>query len=56
MLWCEQFLFFGQDKGNTPLHVAAVSNQAAQIELLLVYGADPGLTDINAKTAADVAR
>lgn len=48
--------YFHPDKGNTPLHVAAVSNQAAQIELLLVYGADPGLTDINAKMAADVAR
>lgn len=44
------------DKGNTPLHVAALSNQATQVELLLVYGSDPGTVDVSGKTAADVAR
>lgn len=44
------------DKGNTALHVAALSNQATQVELLLVYGSDPGTVDVSGKTAADVAR
>ena len=45
-----------QEKSNTALHVAALSNQPNQVELLLVYGADPGTFDIHGKTPSDVAR
>ena len=36
--------------------VAARAGQACQIELLLVYGADPGATDKSGKSASDYAR
>ena len=36
-----------------PLHVAAQSGQALQIELLLIYGADPAAYDSNGKTPAE---
>ena len=45
-----------QEKGNSPLHVAANSGQAAQVELLVIYGADPGAYDSNGKTPVDHAR
>jgi len=45
-----------QEKGNTPLHVAARAGQASQAELLAVYGADPGAPDSNGKTPPDYAR
>ena len=45
-----------QDKGTSPLHVAAAVNQPLQVELLLVYGADPGAYDQNGRTPGDVAR
>ena len=44
------------EKGTRPLHVAAGAGQASQVELLLVYGADPGRVDANLKTPADHAR
>ncbi|XP_067376053.1 ARF GTPase-activating protein GIT2a isoform X8 [Channa argus] len=48
--------FFHPEKGNTPLHVAAKAGQVSQIELLTVYGADPGAPDSNGKTPIDYAR
>lgn len=45
-----------QEKGTTPLHVAAKEGQISQIELLVVYGADPGMTDSQGKTPIDYAR
>lgn len=45
------------EKGSTmPLHSAAKSGQAAQVELLLLYGADVNATDANGNTAVDLAR
>lgn len=44
------------EKGTSALHVAAHFNQPSQVELLLVYGADPGLMDVNGKIPLDVAR
>lgn len=38
-----------------PLHVAAQSGQALQIELLLIYGADPAGYDTNGKTPVEFA-
>jgi len=45
-----------QEKGTTALHVAAGAGQASQIELLLIYGSDPGATDSFGKTPGDHAR
>lgn len=45
-----------QEKGTTPLHVAAKAGQVLQAELLVVYGADPGALDINGRTPMDYAR
>lgn len=45
-----------QEKGNTPLHIAAKAGQILQAELLAVYGADPGALDSNGKTPIDYAR
>lgn len=45
-----------QEKGTCPLHVAAGAGQASQVELLLVYGADPGSLDTQHKTPIDHAR
>ena len=36
--------------------MAAQAGQALQIELLVVYGADPGAFDANGKTPVDYAR
>lgn len=46
----------GQEKGSTPLHVAAKAGQVSQVELLTVYGADPGAPDSRGKTPIDCAR
>jgi hypothetical protein len=46
----------GQEKGTTPLHVAAKAGQLSQAELLVVYGADPGAEDSRGKTPVDYAR
>uniref|UniRef100_A0A9J7XBY6 G protein-coupled receptor kinase interacting ArfGAP 2b n=1 Tax=Cyprinus carpio carpio TaxID=630221 RepID=A0A9J7XBY6_CYPCA len=48
--------FFHPEKGNTPLHVAAKAGQLLQVELLTVYGADPGAPDSSGKTPVDYAR
>lgn len=45
-----------QEKGTTPLHVAAKAGQILQAELLVVYGADPGAPDVNGRTPIDYAR
>ncbi|KAF6017751.1 GIT2 [Bugula neritina] len=43
------------ERGNRALHVAAQSGQSLQVELLVVYGADPGAADSLGKTPADYA-
>ena len=48
-------IFFLQEKGNGPLHVAAQNGQATQCELLICHGADPSALDTNEKTAAKLA-
>jgi len=48
--------FVSQEKGNTPLHVAAKAGQALQVELLVTYGADPAGQDANKQTPEDLAR
>jgi G protein-coupled receptor kinase interactor 2 len=49
--------FVHEEKSSTmPLHVAAKFGQAAQVELLLVYGADINATDGNGNTAIDLAK
>ncbi|XP_046562539.1 ARF GTPase-activating protein GIT2-like [Haliotis rubra] len=48
--------YFHLEKGNCPLHIAAQANQASQVELLVVYGADPGALDLGGKTPIDYAR
>nr|XP_022339473.1 ARF GTPase-activating protein GIT2-like isoform X2 [Crassostrea virginica] len=48
--------YFHPEKGNCPLHVAAQSGQPLQVELLIVYGADPGAYDSNGKTPIDHAK
>ncbi len=44
------------ERGNTPLHVAAKENQALQVELLFLYGADVAARNNNSQRPADVAR
>lgn len=49
--------FIHDEKGSsTPLHNASKFGQAAQVELLLVYGADINATDGSGNTAVDLAR
>ncbi|KAJ3605840.1 hypothetical protein NHX12_027884 [Muraenolepis orangiensis] len=48
--------FFHPEKGNTPLHIAAKAGQLFQVELLAVYGADPGALDSGGQTPIDYAR
>ncbi|XP_014674693.1 PREDICTED: ARF GTPase-activating protein GIT2-like isoform X1 [Priapulus caudatus] len=49
--------FCHSEKSNTtPLHIAAKACQAAQVELLVVYGADPGALDTAEKTPVDYAK
>ncbi|XP_069702945.1 ARF GTPase-activating protein GIT2 isoform X2 [Periplaneta americana] len=48
--------YFHEEKGTTPLHVAAKVGQVYQAELLVVYGADPGAEDSQGKTPVDYAR
>ncbi|VDI49955.1 G protein-coupled receptor kinase interactor 2, partial [Mytilus galloprovincialis] len=48
--------YFHPEKGNCPLHVAAQSGQPLQVELLVIYGADPGAFDSNGKTPIDHAK
>lgn len=48
--------FFHPEKGICPIHVAARAGQCSQVELLVVYGADPGAYDWEGITAAQHAR
>lgn len=48
--------YFHDEKGTTPLHVAARGGQPGQAELLLVYGADPGTPDAHGVSAVEYAR
>ena len=48
--------YFHPEKNSTPLSVAAKAGQVCQVELLLVYGADPGATDLEGRTAGDQAK
>jgi len=48
--------YFHPEKNSTPLSVAAKAGQVSQVELLLVYGADPAAVDLSSKTAGDHAR
>lgn len=43
------------ESGNTPLHVAGKEGQALQVELLWIYGADPGQKNAHGKTPTDLA-
>lgn len=45
-----------QEKGTTPLHVAARAGQALQIELLIVNGGNPSIIDFNGQTPAEIAK
>lgn len=51
----KRYLFF-KEKGTTPLHVAAQAGQVLQVELLLVYGANPNEEDQQGRTPAYYAR
>jgi len=48
--------YFHPEKNSTPLSVASKAGQVCQVELLLVYGADPAATDLDGKTAVDYAK
>ena len=48
--------YFHPEKNSTPLSVAAKAGQVCQVELLLVYGADPAATDLLGKNAGEYAR
>lgn len=48
--------YFHDEKGTSPLHVAVKSEQLLQLELLLVYGADPNCPDAHGKSPLDYAR
>ncbi|KAB0795589.1 hypothetical protein PPYR_12428 [Photinus pyralis] len=48
--------YFHDEKGSTPLHVAAKANQLMQSELLITYGADPTCPDRQGKTPIDYAK
>lgn len=48
--------YFHPEKNSTPLSVAAKAGQVCQVELLLVYGADPAALDLQGKSAADYAK
>ena len=45
-----------QDRGNTPLHVAAQAGQAMQVELLVANGAHPSTLDKLGHTPEECAR
>eukprot|EP00096_Caligus_rogercresseyi_P012848 TRINITY_DN5514_c0_g1_i1.p1 TRINITY_DN5514_c0_g1~~TRINITY_DN5514_c0_g1_i1.p1 ORF type:complete len:725 (+),score=241.13 TRINITY_DN5514_c0_g1_i1:39-2213(+) len=48
--------YYHPEKNSSPLMVAGRAGQAGQVELLLVYGADPGALDKIGKSAADYAK
>lgn len=45
-----------QEKGTTPLHVAARAGQNLQVELLIANGANSSAVDLNGQLAADIAK
>lgn len=45
-----------QEKGTTPLHVAARAGQALQLELLIANGGNPNMVDSNVQTPAEIAK
>ncbi|XP_063611443.1 uncharacterized protein LOC134785093 isoform X2 [Penaeus indicus] len=47
--------YYHKEKNCCPLHVAARAGQASQVELLMVYGADPGAFDGQGNTPAHYA-
>ena len=49
-------LCHSQEKNCCPLHVAARAGQSSQVELLIVYGADPGAVDPQGYTPAHYSR
>lgn len=48
--------YFHDEKGTTPMHVAARAGQPGQAELLLVYGGDPSSPDAHGLNPAETAR
>jgi ankyrin repeat protein len=40
-------------KGNTPLHLAAISGEAACVRIVLSFGGDPKATDAEGRTPFD---
>ena len=44
------------ERGNSPLHIAAKENQALQVELLCIYGADVAQKNAAGHLPTDVAR
>ncbi|XP_046744368.1 ARF GTPase-activating protein GIT2 [Diprion similis] len=48
--------YFYQEKGTTPLHVAAKAGQALQLELLIANGGNPSTMDLNGQTPAEHAK
>lgn len=48
--------YFHDEKGSTPLHVAAKANQITQAELLITYGADPICLDAQGRTPIEYAK
>ncbi|CAG9761138.1 unnamed protein product [Ceutorhynchus assimilis] len=48
--------YFHDEKGSTPLHIAVSSDQKLQVELLLVYGANPNSPDSQGRTPLDYSR
>ncbi|XP_014284303.1 ARF GTPase-activating protein GIT2 [Halyomorpha halys] len=48
--------FLHPEKGTRPIHVAAKAGQLNQVELLVVYGADPSARDANGNSPPHVAR
>ncbi|CAL4098206.1 unnamed protein product, partial [Meganyctiphanes norvegica] len=48
--------YYHKEKGCCPLHVAARAGQAGQVELLMVYGADPGAPNSQRHTPEHFAR
>ena len=48
--------YYNEEKGTAPIHVAAKSGQASQIELLIVFGANIAAKDAQGNTAMEIAK